>query len=163
MYIRNNCEWAHWSHRTRKYNCTMMEYGPGRLFKATTRHWIPAAVKIIKFWKGNSLEADMKIHVSDSVLLSLFMSNLSRLMTKPTNWLCAQRISLAIGPVWSESSLCAKWVAKDPSFLHADGEDSDQTGRMRFCHKAAHMVNATQLTSHSSSFSGIVYSITGLS
>ena len=27
-------------------------------------------------------------------------------------------------------SLCAEWVAKDPSFLHADSEDSDQTGRM---------------------------------
>ena len=24
----------------------------------------------------------------------------------------------------------AQWVAKDPSFLHADSEDSDQTGRM---------------------------------
>ena len=33
-------------------------------------------------------------------------------------------------PVWSESSLCAQWVAKDPSFLHADSEDSDKTGRM---------------------------------
>ena len=32
-------------------------------------------------------------------------------------------------PVWSESSLCAQWVAKDPNFLHADSEDSDQTGR----------------------------------
>ena len=30
----------------------------------------------------------------------------------------------------SESSLCAQWVAKDPSFLHADSEDSDQTGWM---------------------------------
>ena len=40
------------------------------------------------------------------------------------------QISLGIRPVWSESSLCAKWVAKDPSFLHADSEDSDQTGRM---------------------------------
>ena len=30
----------------------------------------------------------------------------------------------------SESSLCAQWVAKDPSFLNADSEDSDQTGRM---------------------------------
>ena len=29
-----------------------------------------------------------------------------------------------------QSSLCAHWVAKDPSFLHADSEDSDQTGRM---------------------------------
>ena len=40
------------------------------------------------------------------------------------------QISLGIRPVWSESSLCARWVAKDPSFLHADSEDSDQTGRM---------------------------------
>ena len=40
------------------------------------------------------------------------------------------QISLGIRPVWSESSLCAQWVAKDPSFLHADSEDFDQTGRM---------------------------------
>ena len=40
------------------------------------------------------------------------------------------QISLGIRPVWSESSLCAQWVVKDPSFLHADSEDSDQTGRM---------------------------------
>ena len=40
------------------------------------------------------------------------------------------RISLGNRPVWSESSLCAHWVAKDPSCLHADSEDSDQTGRM---------------------------------
>ena len=39
-------------------------------------------------------------------------------------------IILGILQVWSESSLCAQWVAKDPSFLHADSEDSDQTGRM---------------------------------
>ena len=26
--------------------------------------------------------------------------------------------------------LCAQWVVKDPSFLHADSQDSDQTGRM---------------------------------
>ena len=38
------------------------------------------------------------------------------------------QISLGICPVWSESSLCAQWVATDPSFLHADSEDSDQTG-----------------------------------
>ena len=40
------------------------------------------------------------------------------------------QISLGIRPVWSESSLCAQWVAKDPSFLHADSEDADQTGQM---------------------------------
>ena len=40
------------------------------------------------------------------------------------------QISLGIRPVWSETSLCAQWVAKDPSFLHAHSEDSDQSGRM---------------------------------
>ena len=40
------------------------------------------------------------------------------------------QISLGICLVWSESLLCTQWVAKDPSFLHADREDSDQTGRM---------------------------------
>ena len=40
------------------------------------------------------------------------------------------QISLGNRPVWSESSLCAKWEAKDRSFLQADSEDSDQTGRM---------------------------------
>ena len=39
-------------------------------------------------------------------------------------------ISQGIRPVWSESSLCAQWVAKDPSFLHVDSENSDQTGQM---------------------------------
>ena len=33
-------------------------------------------------------------------------------------------------PVWSECSLCAHWVAKDPSSFHADSEDSDRIGWM---------------------------------
>ena len=41
------------------------------------------------------------------------------------------QISLGIRPDWSESSLCAQWVAKDPRFVHADSEDwsdwADQT------------------------------------
>ena len=40
------------------------------------------------------------------------------------------QISLGIHPVWLECSLCAEWVAKDPSFIRADSEDSDQTGLM---------------------------------
>ena len=40
------------------------------------------------------------------------------------------QISLGIHPVWSESSLCAQWVAQNPSFLHADSEASDQTGQI---------------------------------
>ena len=40
------------------------------------------------------------------------------------------QISLGIHPVWPESSLCALRIAKDPRFLHAKSEDSDQTGWM---------------------------------
>ena len=47
-------------------------------------------------------------------------------MTKPTKW----HVSQCIRPVWSKSSLCTQWVAKDPSFLHADSENSDNTRRM---------------------------------
>ena len=59
--------------------------------------------------------------------------HVSRLMTKPTKWHvrpAKTQVSLDIRPVWSESSLCTQCVAKGPSFLHADSEDSDQTGRM---------------------------------
>ena len=81
---------------------------------------------------------------------------MSHLVSKPTK--CHVRpaktqISLGIRPVWLESSLCAQRVAKGPSFLHADSEDSDQTGRSPgwsesslgalsfcwFCHEAAHI------------------------
>ena len=40
------------------------------------------------------------------------------------------QISLGIRPVWSESLLCAQWVAKGSVLLQADSEDSDQTGLM---------------------------------
>ena len=33
-------------------------------------------------------------------------------------------------PAKTQISLGAQWVAEDPMFLHADSEDSDQTGRM---------------------------------
>ena len=63
------------------------------------------------------------------------------------------QISLGIRLVWSESSLCAVWVTKYPSFLHADSKDSVQIGRMPrliwvfagrtvtslVCHVAAHL------------------------
>ena len=41
---------------------------------------------------------------------------------------CAQQRS--IHPVWSKSSLCFQWVAKNPRFLHTNCKDSDQTGLM---------------------------------
>ena len=51
------------------------------------------------------------------------------------------QISLGLRQVWSGSSLCTQWVAKDPSFLHADSKESDQTARMPrpICYCWAHM------------------------
>ena len=41
-----------------------------------------------------------------------------------------QTTKMTVRPVWTETSLCAQWVLKDPGFLYADSEDSDQTGQM---------------------------------
>ena len=47
------------------------------------------------------------------------------------NWAASwQNQQNGIRPVWSESSLCVLRIANDPRFLHAENEDSDQTGRM---------------------------------
>ena len=56
---------------------------------------------------------------------------MSCLMKKPVA-MCPTKtqISLGMRPVWTESSLCAQWVAKDPRFLQEDSEDSDQAGRV---------------------------------
>ena len=40
------------------------------------------------------------------------------------------QMNMGIHAVWSESSLCTQWLAKDPRFLHADSEDSDETRQM---------------------------------
>ena len=61
--------------------------------------------------------------------------NMSHNMTKPTKCVCTQR---RLTSAWAstqsdQSSLCAQWVAKDPRFLHADSQDSDQIGRMHTC------------------------------
>ena len=64
------------------------------------------------------------------------------------------QISLRIRPVWSESSPCVQWVAKDRFFLHADSDDwSDWADAQAdlslhwahmpfgsFCHEAAQLV-----------------------
>ena len=60
------------------------------------------------------------------IKMLLWYTKLSLNMTKPTKWHvrpAKTQISLAIRPVWSESSLCVQWVAKDPIFLDADSED----------------------------------------
>ena len=65
-------------------------------------------------------------------LTSLWNEHMSCGMTKSTKWVCAQR---RLRSAWAstqsdQSSLCAQWIAKDPSFLHAESKDSDQTGRI---------------------------------
>ena len=70
---------------------------------------------------------------TEQTLFYRFGSNLSHLMRKPIKWPvhpAKTKISLGICPVWSESLLCAQRIAKDRSFLHADSDDSDQTGQM---------------------------------
>ena len=50
-------------------------------------------------------------------------------MTKPNKMACAHNKDRASAKS-DQSSLCAQWVAKDPTFLHVDSEDSDQTKQM---------------------------------
>ena len=69
----------------------------------------------------------------DNFSLWHFQCHLSCRTTKLTRWSVRPvkiQISLGICPVWSVSWLCTQWVAKGPSSLHADSEDSDQTGKM---------------------------------
>ena len=49
--------------------------------------------------------------------------NWAALWQNQQNGMCAQR---RLRSAWAS----AQWIAKDPSFFHADNEDSDQTGRM---------------------------------
>ena len=85
--------------------------------------WTPLTIKVFyhQLWQTNNFSSDE----------NETKNNLSHLMTKPTKWLYAQR---RLRSAWASAqsdqcSLCAQWVAKDPWFLHADSEDSDQTGR----------------------------------
>ena len=90
------------------------------------------------------------------------VKHMSHSRTKPTKWPvrpAKTQISQGIHPVWSESSMSVLRIAKDLWLLHADSEDSDQTGRIDaqadlslcwahrsfcwFCHEAAHFLPYT--------------------
>ena len=65
------------------------------------------------------------------MLLAATSSQLTIITEPPpdkTNKMTVRPPKTQIRLVWSESSLCVQTVAEDPSFLHADSEDSDQTG-----------------------------------
>ena len=75
--------------------------------------------------------AQLLKRISDMpICLKLSLVQINHLMRKPIKWPVRPvktQISLGICPVWSESSLCAKWIAEVPMCLHADSQDSDQT------------------------------------
>ena len=105
-------------HATYFSNAPRTVYFMGQLGRAVFMHYNFLCYSIVDKWFLDIAFSEY-LHMSPD-------------MTKPTKWVCSQRrqICLGIRPVWSESSLCAHWVAKDPRFLHVDSEDSDQTGRM---------------------------------
>ena len=78
----------------------------------------------------------IKWHNLIFVLLMVFflydVSYMSRDMSKPTMWLCAQRRLIRLGacPVWSEASLSVLRNVWSLATHWAHSEDSDQTGWM---------------------------------
>ena len=80
------------------------------------------------------------------------------------------QISLGICPVWSESSLCAQWVAEDPSFPHATAKTLIRLGGCLgwsesslgaqpfgwFCHVALHISRMRWLITN-----GLVWDLAG--
>ena len=89
--------------------------------------------RLASSWKGDTCYS-LCCATAIQELFSNQYLYMSQRTTKPTQWHvrpAKTQIRLGIRPVWSESSLCSLWVAKDPSVLHTDSEDSDQTGRMQ--------------------------------
>ena len=87
-------------------------------------------------------------------------SNMSRLMTKPTKWLCAQRRLRSAWTFAQSDQNRLRWAAKDPSLsscerrrLWSDWVDAQADLRLRwahmafcwFCHEASHIVFITVL------------------
>ena len=67
--------------------------------------------------KAEFIKKKTKFYLCSNFTILQIAEHLSRLMTKPTKWPVCQakiQISLGICPVWSESSLCAQLVGKDP-------------------------------------------------
>ena len=67
------------------------------------------------------------VKILDKILYPVNNSDLSRLMTKPTKWMCTLQ---RLGSAWAfapsdQSLLSTQLVAKNPSFLHVDMEDPD--------------------------------------
>ena len=86
-----------------------------------------------RYKKVNFIDIDLIINSFLQVYLSILLDMYEPPHDKTNKMIVCPaktQISLGICPVCSESSLCAEWVAKGPSFLHEDSVVSYQTGRM---------------------------------
>ena len=101
-------------------------YSPARQFESGL---VANLRKQVFSWRGSHILLEpCQTIMGHWTLLSLQSGqiHLSCRMTKPTKWhVCPAKTQISLGnyPVWSESSLCAQWVPKNPRFLHADSED----------------------------------------
>ena len=87
------------------------------------------AIKVSSFLILNCFNAKLyliRFEVSSALFL-LITKNMSGRTTNLTKCPANIQINLGIWPVWSESLMCALWVARDSSLLLADSEDSDWT------------------------------------
>ena len=72
----------------------------------------------------------LMVHFLILQLMYIYMSQRMIKATKRHVRPAKTQIRLGIHPVWSESSLCAQWVAKDPKAFFMQTAKTDQTGQM---------------------------------
>ena len=94
-------------------------FDPFKLNKST-RLWRGVWIIAIIFFLHKFL------YLMQTKTLHGLMSNRNKMTERPAK----TQISLGIRPVWSASSMCAQWLAKDPSLLQMDSKDSNQTRQM---------------------------------
>ena len=118
--------------------CAQLETMAPRFLQVNSEDWwdwVGAQADLGVRWAPRSfcwLCRAVALHYEKPIDLEMLKKHMSHHMTKLTKSLCAQR---RLRSAWAsaqsdQSSLCVQWLAKDPSFLPADSEDSDQTGRM---------------------------------
>ena len=83
------------------------------IFPWQTREW-PS--RVCKFSEALWLPMEVQLPTNR---IELWHDKTNKMSVRPAK----TQISLSIRPVWSESSLCTQYVAKDTSLLHADSED----------------------------------------
>ena len=99
-------------------------------------YWLPRPIKEKnKTVENNTVRGSSSVHY-DTVNQWIVEPRHDK-TNKMTVRTAKPQISRGIRQVWSESSLCTQWVAKDPSFLHADSERAHSF--CWFCHVVAQL------------------------